>query len=153
MGCDIHMYVEKKNGEGVYEYIKSVKPFNYRCYGMFAFLAGVRNYSAIKPIAEPRGLPNYLSKEVREIFKENDDYHSCSWLSVKELSEFDYDQLMEDRRENKPIATNIFTGAHTVKVGEGKEMTYCEFLRESFFEDLEVLELIGADRIVFGFDN
>ena len=153
MGCDIHMYVEKKNGEGVYEYIKSVKPFNYRYYGLFAFLAGVRNYSAIKPISKPRGLPNNLSKEVREEFKDNDDYHSCSWISIKELLDFDYKQLMEDRREHKQIAPNIFTGAYTVEPEKGREMSYREFLDESFFEDLEILKLIGADRIVFGFDN
>ena len=33
------------------------EPFRSRKYGLFGFLAGVRNYARCEPLAEPRGLP------------------------------------------------------------------------------------------------
>lgn len=71
------------------------------------------------------------------------DGHSASWLSLKELLEFDYDQIFEDRRN----------GGYTCEPGKGELTTYKEFLGEGFFEDLEKLKNSGADRIVFWFDN
>lgn len=142
MGCDIHTHAEKQtNGEWVrLDFI----PFCWRSYRLFAFLAGVRNYSKIKPISEPRGIPD--DSNIKSIVDDDPEYHSCSWLSVEELLNFDYDQEIEDRR------TYGFS-SHSCEEGEGAETTYRELLGEYFFEDLEKLNSIGAERIVFYFDS
>ena len=148
MGCDIHTYAEKKT-ETRYEYISGLVPFDYRSYGTFGFLADVRNYSDVTPISACRGVPADASKEV--IAEQNQwdcDGHSHSWLSVDELASFDYDQIMEDRR----VMRNN-NGGCTCEHGNGKSMTYREFLGDSFFEDIQALKAHGADRIIFWFDN
>jgi hypothetical protein len=152
MGCDIHSYTEKKTEQG-YESV-DFAPFDWRSYGMYAFLAGVRNYSGITPIAEPRDLPDDVSSAVKQHAEDwNGDGHTHSWLSVKELTEFDYDQMMEDRRVTKQISANCWSGAQTCEAGEGTTQTYREFLGNGYFNDLEKLKILGADRIVFWFDN
>ena len=97
MGCDIHAYAEKQTLNG-YEMIDDFYPFDYRHYGLYGFLADVRNYSAIKPIAETRGLPHCSDGVQKEYDKWDMDAHSSSWLSLEELERFDYDAEMEDRR-------------------------------------------------------
>ena len=54
MGCDIHSYAERKTSKG-YEIIDGLHPLDWRSYGLFGFLAGVRNYSAVTPIVPRRG--------------------------------------------------------------------------------------------------
>lgn len=147
MGCDIHSYAEKKIHEK-WECL-GYSPFDWRAYGMYAFLAGVRNYSAITPIAEPRGIPEERSERVSKQYKIWDcDAHSASWLSVEELEKFDYDQIIEDRR-----CMRNNNGGSTCEIGEGQKMTYRAFLGEGFFMAIAELKEIGADRIVFWFDN
>lgn len=105
MGCDIHLYTEKRlkdggwycadhfkinpfykrdpNRENAYTHISI---YDDRDYSVFATLANVRNYDGIIPISEPRGLPNDVSEIVE---RESDDWgrdvHSHSWLTAKEL--------------------------------------------------------------------
>lgn len=150
MGCDIHTRAERKI-DGKWQVIPGLVPFDWRNYGMFAFLAGVRNYSAITPLSEPRGLPDdcdYQEDEGRWLGD-----HSYSWLSVEELSAFNYDQPMEDRRVTRQIAPNAWSGAETAEPGGGEMTTYREFLGPKFFEDLDKLKAARADRICFGFDS
>lgn len=139
MGCDIHSHAERQVG-GKWEAIPDLRPFDWRSYGMYGFLAGVRNYSAVTPLATPRGLP-------KDAVVEDEGWlgdHSHSWLSVEELTAFDYDQPMEDRRVTRQI---------TAEPGGGEMTTYREFLGPAFFADLEKLKAAGAERIVFGFDS
>jgi hypothetical protein len=147
MGCDIHSYAEKRV-DGKWEPL-GFSPFDQRRYGMFGFLAGVRNYSDVPPIAAPRGLPRDASAYVRE---ESDNWgsdgHSHSWLSLEELSAFDYDAAVEDRRI---MVGN--DGGCTAKPGGGEMTTWREFLGPEFFEDLKRLKSDGAERVVFWFDN
>lgn len=109
MGCDIHLYLEKKkivngkeewincdrfvfneyydpadeDGETEFNH-KSI--YNGRNYSMFAILADVRNDGKIKPIAQPRGLPADCHKITKREAEEWDlDGHSHSYLTVKEL--------------------------------------------------------------------
>lgn len=153
MGCDIHTFVERKVGDA-YEYIDGIEPFDWRDYGMYGFLAGVRNYSDITPIAEQRGVPSDASKEVKaQVFNWSSDGHSHSWLSLKELDEFDYDQPMEDRRVTRQLAHNLWSGAQTSEAGGGEMTTYRDFLGEGFFDDLAKLHRLGAERVIFFFDN
>lgn len=148
MGCDIHIHAEKKTESG-YEIIDQIKPFDNRSYGTFGFLAGVRNYSDVTPISQPRGIPDDVSPPVKHEHDGGEgDAHSASWLSVEELSNFDYDQLMEDRR----VMRNN-NGGCTCDAGEGQSMSYREFLGEGFFKDIEILKESEATRIVFWFDN
>lgn len=115
MGCDIHMYVEYKKRlpvkatkdyeeqwisgdyfkfdpydetqEGKYEQIEL---YGNRNYALFSTLAGVRDYTdKVIPVAEPKGIPddccNYV-KERNEAW--GNDAHTHSWLTLKELKEY-----------------------------------------------------------------
>lgn len=149
MGCDIHSYAEKRNSDGNWEMIAGLNPFSSRSYGTFGFLADVRNYSALKPIAERRGLPSEISAGVAENYEVWDGAaHSASWLSVRELSDFDYDAICEDRR-----CIRGSNGGATCELGEGEQQTYREFLGHQFLDDVQELVAAGAERVVFWFDN
>lgn len=117
MGCDIHLFVEKKvKGRWVSadkwtqdEHEPDRKIVDYddrfyssRCYNLFAILADVRNgvgFAGIptgegfKIIADPRGIPLDACAEVK---KESDDWggdgHSHSHFTVAELLAFDWTQ-------------------------------------------------------------
>lgn len=161
MGCDIHSFAEKRNKQtNKWEKVEDVfsldkydkerlkkdkgkNPFNWRSYSMFAFLAGVRNYNHYEPLSEPKGLPDDISDEVKEEYGEGWDYHSASFLTAKELLDFDYDKT-------------FWNGASLAEEGEGKVLTYRENLGEWFFTHLNELKELGEPedvRIVFWFDN
>lgn len=118
MGCDIHLWVEKKTDAGwemVMEFdtfrekkwfadlpederVKyGAMPYEGRNYSLFAILANVRNRKEdpLTPIDRPRGIPddasvNYLRLVAREI----SDGHSHSWFTLLELLDFEgWDQL------------------------------------------------------------
>lgn len=63
-----------------------------RNYSRFAILADVRNYGGTEYIAEPRGLPDDVTAEVK---KDSDDWdcdgHSHSYFTLKELLDFQKD--------------------------------------------------------------
>lgn len=146
MGCDIHLIAQRREGD---TWVRvDVAAFEDRTYGRFGFLAGVRNYSAVTPIAEPRGLPAGFTDDGDELGD-----HSFSWLTIAELSAFDYGQLMEDRRYTEQVSPGYWNGGATCEPGKGKTMTYREFLGDGYFEDLAELVAAGAERIVFGFDS
>lgn len=151
MGCDIHMHTEKLMN-GSYErvtgnFCNGPDPFDWRSYSVFAFLAGVRNYSAIQPIAEPRGLPDGSD------FEMHCENHSASWLSVEELWKHDYNKVIEDRRHTVEIKPGWSSGSVDAKEEQSNRTTLREFLGQAFFHDLKELKNISADRIVFWFDN
>lgn len=145
MGCDIHIKYERLN-HLAYEEVKidynrakdQERPLDYRSYRLFAFLAGIRNYSAIQPIALPRGMPVDPSSD----YFDDQDRHSHSWLTLSELLAFDYDVEIEDRRVN----------GQTLPEGHGRRETYRTYLCKGYFDDLKRLKDAGVDRIVFCFD-
>ena len=109
---------------------------------MYGFLANVRNYSRVPPISEPRGLPEDISEDVKSESEEywSGDGHSHSWVSLKELLDFDYEKTFEDRRCE----------------GDGEVVSFKKFLGEQFFAQIEILKTLGDPedvRIVFFFDN
>ena len=111
MGCDIHTHAERKVGDR-YEKIEGLEPFDWRAYGMYGFLAGVRNYSDVTPIAPPRGIPADASAPVQSNYTSwGVDAHSASWLDVRELADFDYEQPMEDRRYTGMDPRGFMNGA------------------------------------------
>lgn len=152
MGCDIHCYTEGKDESSYVDLYFS--PFGDRSYGVFGFLADVRNYSGVEPISKARGLPKDIAPSVKAAFEYwGIDGHSCSWLSVAELVAFDYDTEIEDRRYVRQEGPNYWNGSATCEVGQGKKTTYREFLGKNFFRDLKELQDIDAERVIFWFDN
>jgi hypothetical protein len=111
MGCDIHIYVEKKIGDTWYpltppQHNPYYEPGDEEEGGpwsqpltlehrVFSMLAGVRNghgFAGIKtgepitPISEPRGLPDDVCAEIKEISDAWDiDGHSHSHFTLAEL--------------------------------------------------------------------
>ena len=169
MGCDIHSRVQVfKDGEWKTVEARlfpdvspdlfdaesrwsrsSPEPFTWRCYGMFAFLADVRNYSFVPPLSKARG----FSEDMKGC--DSDDFlfgeHSFSWLGLDELLAFNYDQTFEDRRWMKDG-----NGAADAGAGNGVMVTFRDFLGPHFFRDLAIMRCLGEPsqvRVVFGFDN
>jgi hypothetical protein len=77
----------------------SDQPYHGHNYDLFAVLADVRNGRGfagavtgerIKPISEPRGMPDDLSPEMRKIAEE-EFYHSSSWLMLREVLDYNWD--------------------------------------------------------------
>ena len=135
MGCDIHVYTEKKDDKGTWKSIPKLSVFQDRNYNVFNFFAGVRKYDDIEPIALPRGIPKDVSSTARSSFKRwGMDAHTPSWLSLEELMAFNYDKKVYG--DSSP-----------------RQGTYRDFLEEDFFNDLEKMKEKGVERIVFWFDN
>ena len=159
MGCDIHSHVETKDAAGVWRAVEwesddkyAAGPFDWRSYALFGWLADVRNYSAVPPLAEPKGLPDDVGDGIRTEHEDMQwDAHSASWFSVDELLAFDYDQEFEDRR-----VTRNGDGSVTAEPGGGEVTTYREFLGPAYFSDLDRLRALNEQaptRVVFWFDN
>lgn len=100
MGTDIHLHVERRVG-GVWRAV--LKPIGKygeprwdkaenRDYFVFAILAGVRNNHEFVPIALPRGLPEDLSRELRDD-GEWQFYHTHSWLTLAEIRDYDWSRV------------------------------------------------------------
>jgi len=141
MGCDIHTNTEVKK-DWIWENV-NFEPFGWRNYNMFSLLAGVRNYGIIKPMAEPRGLPDDVSIEVYEKHREESgDAHSESYLTLRELVEYDYSKPHIDEYDELITEDDIYTPLN--------------FLSDSYFKDIEELKQYGDldnIRVVFWFDN
>jgi len=158
MGCDIHAYVEVKRNGGWNE---AGEAFDCRNYGLFGFLAGVRNYSQVPVLAAPRGLPTDVGDLVRLKSEEWDvDGHTHSWVSLRELIDFDYDQQFEDRRVTRTWTTlqgaRCSDGGCTADPGGGEMTSYREFLGDWYMKELDRLCTLGDPddvRVVFWFDN
>ena len=154
MGCDIHSHVEVRR-EGQWDATDDLA-FDGRDYGLFGFLADVRNYSHSPVIAEPRGLPDDVDLEADEREFYVGDGHSASWLLLSELLAYDYEQVFWDRRITREVSPGHFDGAALALEGEGEHVTLRAFLGEWFFRRLDELALLGAPediRIVFWFDS
>lgn len=92
MGCDIHPVLEVKGEDGKWHgkvlcwcSRTGSAPdtegalYIHRNYSLFAMLAGVRNYDGVKPIAEPRGVPDDASEA----------FVKMNWFRVVPDDEFD----------------------------------------------------------------
>ena len=106
MGCDIHLFVEKRTEAG---YVGVPAPGNWnndrlefsaepsrfkggdwfwdRNYALFAWLAGVRNSENNTPLSDPRGLPLDAAPETRASSDEYGiDGHSHTFFTLSELA-------------------------------------------------------------------
>ena len=101
MGTSIRSLIECKNNEdGHWKAIEwEVIEDNYR---LFSILANVRNWDDIKPISQPRGLPDDLDPERKRIpgdldhtpmnSREHVTYFnkiSCSYYTLKDIKEYE----------------------------------------------------------------
>ena len=132
MGCDIFSWVEVyapagRNWKAIFnafpadafqrehDHIEFVSyPFRWRDYGLFGFLAGVRNYAHCEPLAAPSGLPPGCDVEGGCRVDDIDslgEFHSHSWFLVSELQAFDY---------TGDFGTDEFRGARTVPLSRTK---------------------------------
>lgn len=101
MGCDIHIWTEVRK-DGKWE-ISGYQPNGSRNYNTFAILANVRNgrgFAGIKtgegfnPISDPKGVPDDASPEYLEAVDQwEGDGHSHSFLTMQELTSFDWGQF------------------------------------------------------------
>jgi len=174
MGCDIHSFTEKRNKENnKWEIVEDSNPFDWRSYSVFAFIADVRNYDHCEPISLPKGLPDdseFLNTETDDGWGgtetekkriEEMDYHSKSYLTLKELLDFDYNKTFWNRRIYKETyradgSVSGGNGACLAEEGEGQIISYRENLGTGFFSDLEKLKTFGEPydvRVIFYFDN
>ena len=106
MGCDIHLYVEKRVGDK-WEAVPGPNPWHGmwddepeerlndwiwdgRHYDLFAIMANVRNGygfagcdtgDGFVPIAMPKGLPDDVSPAIKPAPTDGGDGHSYSWLT------------------------------------------------------------------------
>ena len=173
MGCDIHSYAEVRGASGwrkcgpifdnPYKDYNiagldsefSEEPLNRRNYGLFGWLADVRNYSGIEPLCLPKGLP--VDTPQKEDIENDWDYHSASYFTLAELLAVDYNAPIEDLRYMKQTGPHSWNGGATAEPGQGKVMSLREFLPNEFFSSLKVLADLGMDpkdvRIIFYFDN
>jgi hypothetical protein len=167
MGCDIHSLVQTRKGPTApwvavkelpvpedwaqYYGTKGHEAFYGRDYSLFAFLAGVRNYAECTPICPQKDLPRDIVDGAYIDPKYGFDYHyvidgkptyigdhSYSWLTLRELLNFNYDQWFSDEREKM-------------------YRTYRDFLAGSdLWRVIDVMKGLGEPenvRVVFGFDN
>lgn len=168
MGTDINVILEVRKDDGKwyepesynvpgYDFADnlgySTFPFNYRSYGLFGFLANIRNMHDIPPITDHRGLPedsvwlvsqtsdnNWFSETNRQYVL--DGYYGHTWVTLKELLDFNYDQVFEDRRSKNVLSSGNMT-------------TIREFLGDFFFLQLEALQTFGKPedvRLIMYFD-
>jgi hypothetical protein len=142
MGCEIYSFAEVKinnKWEKVYNQFSLCKydrvvnakekcdnPFYWQRYSMFSFLANVRNDRLLIPICYPRGLPNDVSDDVHEMYKRDENnHHSSSYITCKELLEFNYNEVIV------MLGKNIFNS------------TYKEELGSMYFKHLNELKQLG----------
>lgn len=157
MGTDIHVYAEFRNNAGQWEEISDYEPFGGRNYDVFSFFAGVRfrndYYDRASgcmwtcrrvtpyPIDKARGLPKDVSHSVKaKSDDEGTDVFGRSWLSVDELTSYNYDKPLRDRNiESVPVPEEFIN------------CTVRETLGENYFRELAQLQKSKAERIVFWF--
>jgi len=172
MGCDIHIHVEiKTNNEWNYftgnhftlsdwekEYSGTEKgnaPFDWRSYGMFGVLAGVRGDTI--PIKEVTyELPEGVSQDIQGNWNDwKGDGHSLSYLTARDLFEFDYNKDISTLTNKRRI---LFEKIKKYKYNSINE-TYYDVLGgpdSMFFTHVKELSELGDlddVRIVFWFDN
>jgi len=148
MGTDSHVTAQRRvNGEWVEVETDFLDDRNYAAFG---WLADVRNYADVPTLHPDRGVPDDAGKDVHEW---HEHYHGHTWYLVSELTSFDYDQPVENRRVTRQLASNVWSGGCTAAPGEGEMTTYRELLGEYFMDGLRRLEESGAERVIISFDS
>lgn len=147
MGCDIHIFLERKNSENqwvdsmIYEndgYEKEFQPLSEypRNYTLFATLAGVRGD---EPIEFPKGIPENCSPEYRKLCEDwGNDGHSHSYFTLRELED-----NAKKCSENRKIALDEFI-LHLKNIIK---------IVDYWLSDERIEEIAERYRVCFFFDN
>lgn len=145
MGVYMHTTVQVRK-EGIWETVDlDIFPGNH--YGLYGWLADVRNYSAITPVLpEQRGVPDDFEVEEEWVWSGGYDFWGASWILASELASVDFDQTVEDRR----CARGNDCGC-TCEPGEGEKMTLAEFLGEPYVSGIKKVIARGDARMIFWF--
>ncbi|MFD9738078.1 hypothetical protein [Umezawaea sp. NPDC059074] len=151
MGTDIHGFAEQRADDGTWHAVDYPGPwecpFDEHHYGIFGFLAGVRNIWNVPVLHPPRGFPDDASAVARADYDDGGyGEHNHSWLLVSELTAFDYDSV------------HLRTGQHGrhVPPPEPVPTPVRTTLGERFFVHLALLQALDEQRttrIVFYFDS
>ena len=91
MGCDIHVIMEKRGEFDFSSWVNCGDPEIYRYYPLFHALGNVRGYAGgLTHISDSRGVPKDCSCIFDAYVSDyGTDGHSHSWVSLKELRDFD----------------------------------------------------------------
>lgn len=96
MGCDMHGFVEVKDGACWKAKIDVGKDVG-RNYDIFGLLFGVRNVVRFKPVAPDRDIPRDASDEYLTLYgRWVADAHSMSWITLQEIEAIDWDKPNAD---------------------------------------------------------
>jgi len=126
MGCDIHGFLEYRYANDKSWWDMCTIPDD-RNYDLFGILAGVRNYVNATPISKPKGIPEDASYRVKDGIKDwGVDGHSHSWLTWKEIKEYNWAEKYQDGRVS------------TIVINTGKELGKASYtsLQEESAEEL-----------------
>ena len=141
MSAAIKLVAEKRMQDG-WERIDYTPEWH--TYAIFGVLANQRNMAGAPFIAEARDLPDdwpeeppYRMGHYGEWSAWADEYDLGdgvkSWLALEEMLAFDYDQTFSNQR-----------GPH-----EGQVMSVRDHLGRDFFKDLDRMQVLGVERLVF----
>jgi hypothetical protein len=133
MGCDIHLYLEKRNKYGKWENSEFTKEEFYggRCYPLFARLANVRNLWNLEHLPL-RGFPINASTEVKKAFL------------CKIVSDAKYDQMIDD------CPMNIIKKTRSIEILEDSDYKY---IKPYLIEDNGDLLQLDKDYILYMLNN
>lgn len=164
MGCDIHMFVEYRpkdawmNGDYFLPEDPSVADsprklielYGDRDYPLFAVLANVRAYNLEECIDYPRGLPDDVTKYVKDVYKIWElDAHSTSYFTLQELIDFDEEHEPRDyigRHILRPLIDRLKQRADELNL-------IYDFQWSTKRDTQELRNKANNIRIVFWFDN
>ena len=175
MGCDIHVYIEYKLGDGPWtldsghkveregDYRRLISVYaSRRDYDFFGRLAGVRVPSGGKA----RGIPKDASELIKEFAQEDverSDWHSHSWNSLASFKNRLFLDKDYYKKSNLKTATPIAFDdvEYTQGMGYLNLIAYAEKKVNEFEADLEAEKmLLGQEintkvkcRFVYWFDN
>lgn len=169
IGCDIHLFIEYKLGDGPWQADKhhttdeygnlTDADYAHRDYGFFGVLAGVRGSGP-----EPKGWPDDVSEKLKsESDNWGDDGHSHSWSTLDEFKKALRKHEILKTTGIEPVAfhsqhENLSTN---YTYGYSNILAYCKDQVKKFKIELEAEKhLLGQDintevqcRLVYFFDN
>lgn len=166
MGCDIHLFIEHKRNEIGQWWVFGRKINPGRDYAIFANLCGVRQWTNdIKPISEPRGIPEDAGWEVIEeytLWIDDESNCDCGHYCSKEESEswlkYGSSRMYDEHRVTDPDAhSESWATADELQKALEESKKYGGRVDSEWTAVLKVLrhfEESGEEsRIVFWFDN
>lgn len=189
MGTDAYIYTERRGPDGEWEevsggqeYEDAKEAIEWRCYFVYALLAGIRNYYFLKENMIPKYEPVKRTPEVRERLREKLGLNeprfsnSCEDDAMEVYAEFEISK--ETAREvdgyHYSFPWHVFNIDDLINFDYDQDIQfhidessiyysnrrevdenhrrYSDNISDSFFEALKVMKNHGVERILFSFD-